>query len=162
MTEAPLFRFSQITYATSDIDIAAQRLGAIYGIDRFLITRDAEVESPEGPLRIHTGQAFVDDRHIEVIEPAGGADGVYRDMLGKDGFSLCVHHYGHLTRDPGEWEKIQAFIEDKGWRIALGGNFADMMHYVYVDTRAELGHYLEFMYQTELGKDMFAEVPRYS
>jgi hypothetical protein len=161
MTSIPLFRFSQISYATSNIDEAARRLSAIYGIDRFLITRDAEVESPEGSLRLHSGQAFVNGRHIEVIQPAGGADGVYRDMLTKDGFSLCVHHYGHLTRDPGEWAQIQAFIGEKGWRIALGGNFADMMHYVYVDTRADLGHYLEFMYQTELGKTMFVEVPSY-
>jgi hypothetical protein len=35
------------------------------------------------------------------------------------------------------------------------------MHYVYADTRAVLGHYLEFMYRTVAGRDIFAQVPRY-
>ena len=43
----------------------------------------------------------------------------------------------------------------------LAGNYCDMMHYAYVDTRAELGHYLEFMFQTEKGRDLFKDVPRF-
>jgi hypothetical protein len=43
----------------------------------------------------------------------------------------------------------------------LSGNYFDMMHYAYVDTRAELGHYLEFMFQTEMGRDLFKDVPRF-
>ena len=29
------------------------------------------------------------------------------------------------------------------------------------DTRRELGHYLEYMYQTEAGRDLFVQVPRF-
>ena len=161
MSGAPLFRFSQVSYATSDRTEATRVLGQVYGIPRFAIHRGAEVESPQGRIVIDTAQAFVGDRHLEVIQPAGGPDGLYRDVLPREGFGLRHHHYGHLTHRADEWSAIQAFIRDRGWRIVLGGNYADLMHYAYVDTRAELGHYLEFMYQTELGRDMFVDVPRY-
>ena len=45
--------------------------------------------------------------------------------------------------------------------MVLAGNYFDMMHYTYVDTRAELGHYLEFMFQTGKGRDLFKDVPRF-
>jgi hypothetical protein len=35
------------------------------------------------------------------------------------------------------------------------------MHYLYADTRAILGHYIEYMYQTEAGAGIFDAVPRY-
>lgn len=161
MQDIPRFRFSQVSYATSDVVEACRVLGEVYGIPHFQINRGAEVDSPQGKIVIDTAQAFVGDRHIEVIQPAGGADGLYHDVLAPQGFSLRHHHFGHVTHSAEEWAQIQAFIAARGWRIVLGGNFFDMMHYAYVDTRAELGHYLEFMYQTEKGQDMFADVPRY-
>ena len=124
-------------------------------------SRGSEVDSPAGKIVIDTAQAFVGDRHVEIIQPAGGADGLYRDVLAHEGFSVRHHHFGHLTHSLQEWLRIQDFIARRSWRVVLAGNYFDLMHYTYFDTRAELGHYLEFMYQTELGKDMFTDVPRF-
>lgn len=161
MSAGPLFRFSQVSYATSDLTQATRELGAVFGIDLFAVHRGAEVDSPQGRIVIDTAQAFVGDRHIEIIQPAGGPDGLYRDVLAPGGYSVRHHHFGHVTHSASEWAAIQEFIRARGWAVVLAGNYFDLMHYAYVDTRAELGHYLEFMYQTELGRDMFADVPRY-
>jgi hypothetical protein len=157
----PLFRFSQVSYATTNLEHACLVLGMTYGIPRFSISRGAGVDSPAGKIKIDVAQAFVGDRHIEIIEPAGGPDGLYRDVLPRSGFAVRHHHFGHIADRAAEWDRIQSFIATRGWQIALAGNYFDMMHYAYVDTRAELGHYLEFMFQTEKGRDLFKDVPRY-
>ena len=157
----PLFRFSQVSYATSDVEHAAAVLGSVYGIERFQIDRGSEVDSPAGKIVIDVAQAFAGDLHVEIIQPAGGADALYREVLSQRGFSVRLHHFGHLTRSADEWARILDFISARRWRVVLGGNYRDLIHYAYVDTRAELGHYLEFMYQTDRGRDMFSSVPRY-
>jgi Glyoxalase/Bleomycin resistance protein/Dioxygenase superfamily len=161
VVSGPSFRFSQVSYATTDLDHACRTLGMTYGIPRFSVSRGARVESPAGTITIDVAQAFVGDRHIEIIEPAGGPDGLYRDVLPSSGFAVRHHHFGHVANRADEWARIQAFIEKREWQIVLAGNYCDMMHYAYVDTRAELGHYLEFMFQTEQGRDLFKDVPRF-
>jgi hypothetical protein len=160
-SDCPPFRFSQVSYATTNLEHACRVLGATYAIPRFSISRGAGVESPSGTITINVAQAFVGDRHIEIIEPAGGPDGLYRDVLPNSGFAVRHHHFGHVAEHVEEWRRIQAFIADGGWQVVLAGNYFDMMHYAYVDTRAELGHYLEFMFQTEKCRDLFNDVPRY-
>ena len=155
------FRFSQVSYVTTDLEQACRVLGTTYGVPRFAISRGASVASPAGTITIDVAQAFVGDRHIEIIEPTGGLDGLYRDVLPRSGFAVRHHHFGHMADGAEEWQRIQDFIATHGWQVVLAGNYFDMMHYAYVDTRAELGHYLEFMYQTEKGRDLFKDIPRY-
>jgi Glyoxalase/Bleomycin resistance protein/Dioxygenase superfamily len=161
MGDSPRFSFSQVSYSTTDLDEACRVLGVSYGIPRFSINRGAEVESPAGTIRIDVAQAFVGDRHIEIIEPAGGPDALYRDTVPSSGFAIRHHHFGHIANSADDWQRILAFISERSWAVVLAGNYFDMMHYAYVDTRVELGHYLEFMFQTEKGRDLFKDVPRF-
>ena len=70
-----------------------------------------------------------------------------------------------MTRSEAEWESIRREISASGLATPMGGVFEQeglaLMHYLYVDTRLALGHYLEFMYQTPAGHSLFAHVPRY-
>ena len=71
---------------------------------------------------------------------------------------------GKVTLYMGPPEKTCTAIT-QGFETPVAGVFrhegVPLMHYLYADARAHLGHYLEFMYQTEAGRDLFAQVPRF-
>lgn len=151
------FNIFQVAYVVADIDEAVLR--GRFGIPRFQINRDVPVETMRGLAHCHFALAFLREIQIELIQPAGGADDVYRDALRPGAFAL--HHLGCLIRDEAAWHTRLAALEGSGLDMPVRGAFGDSMHYVYADTRAELGHYLEYMYQTEAGDGVFADVPRY-
>lgn len=160
-----LFGLFQIAYVTNDLDRAMDKLGAHYGIGRFQVTRGAEIETPGGPARADFALAFMGEQQLELIQPAGGADGIYRDVLRADTYAVRLHHFGRLTTDPAVWEDVRGRVFASDCGIPVSGVFCHegipLMHYLYADTRQALGHYLEFMYRTEAGRDIFAQVPRY-
>lgn len=168
--EAPVtlgspFEPFQIGYVTTDLDRATRELGALYGAERFQVNRGAEIETPTGPARADFALAFVGTRQLEIIRPAGGADGAYRNALPADGYATRLHHLGRLITDEREWEGVRAAVLASGYDTPIGGIFryegVALMHYLYADTRRDLGHMLEFMYRTEAGRDIFAQVPRF-
>jgi hypothetical protein len=160
-----LFNFFQIAYVTTYVDQAARAIGALYGIERFQINRAVTIETSAGVAQAHFALAFIGSRQIEIIQPAGGADGAYRDILPSLGFAMRMHHAGHLVTRAADWAQIVAAVTSSGYATPVGGVFRHddiaLMHYLYADTRQVLGHYLEFMYQTDAGRDLFAQVPRY-
>lgn len=155
------FNFAQISYVTTDIDQAVDALKRTYGIPEFAVSRGAQVQTVSGPATINAALAFAGGRQIEVIQPAGGPDSVYRDVLPKQGFALRHHHFGHLIKTAEDWQRVNAVIKAKSWATPVGGNYMDMIQYVYVDVRAEVGHYLEFMYHNEQGMKFFTSAPGY-
>lgn len=166
---APLvdpFNFFQIAYVTSDVDRATAELGKLYGIPRFQILRDLRLGTGKGVLHAHFALAFIDEQQIEVIQPLGGDDRLYREALTESGFIMRLHHFGHRVTSAPAWKRIVAAVQTSGLAVPVQSLFPDpnapMMHFMYVDARETLGHYLELMYQTEAGRHMFADVPRYS
>lgn len=159
------FGFFQVAYVTNDLDRAMGELGVLYGLGRFQVTRGAQIETRGGPARADFALAFVGDQQLELIQPAGGADGPYRDLLPADAYAVRLHHFGQLITDPAAWDGVRSRLLASGCDTPVAGTFchdgAPLMHYLYADTRQALGHYLEYMYRTEAGRDIFAQVPRY-
>jgi len=162
----PLFNFFQLAYVVRDIERGTQQLGALYGIDRFRISRDVAIQTRDGTARLHFALAFLGSLQIEVIQPAGGADRIYRDRLPALGAAAQLHHVGHRVKSARKWEAVLRALAASRLAIPVNGVFTHegraLMHYAYLDAREYLGHYLEFMYQTEAGRDLFADVPRYA
>ena len=46
---------------------------------KFQVNRDVTIQTVNGPACAHFALAFVGSRQLEIIEPCGGADAVYRD-----------------------------------------------------------------------------------
>jgi hypothetical protein len=159
------FGFFQVAYVTTDLERATRELGALYGAERFQINRGVEIQTKTGAAQADFGLAFVGEQQLEIIQPAGGADGAYRDVLPRDTYGTCLHHFGQLITDAVQWETVRASVLGSGCATPVAGTFSydgvPLMHYLYADTRQYLGHYLEFMYRTEAGRDIFAQVPRY-
>ncbi|SCW59689.1 Glyoxalase/Bleomycin resistance protein/Dioxygenase superfamily protein [Sphingobium faniae] len=157
----PPFNIFQMAYVTDDIDMAVQAAGAAFGIDAFQVNRDMAIETGQGIAIAHFALAFLGDTQIEVIQPAGGADDVYRQgVRARDG-GLTFHHAGALITDEGQWHAVVAAIERSGEPVPVRGAFGDLMHYLYVDRRATLGHHLEYMWRTPAGAAIFDGVPRF-
>jgi hypothetical protein len=159
------FNFFQIAYVTTDVDRAVSELGRLYGIERFKVMRDLSLDTGAGFLQAHFALAFIRGQQIEVIQPLGGRDALYREALPSSGFAIQLHHFAHLVTDAPAWQRLQDAMQATGRAIPVKGVFlhegTPLMHFWYLDTRDTLGHYLELMYQTDAGRDMFADVPRY-
>ncbi len=159
------FGFFQVAYVTSDLDRACGELGALYGASRFQVNRGAEIETGSGLARADFALAFVGEQQIEIIQPSGGADSTYRDALPRGTYATRLHHFGQLITEASHWDTVQAAVLSSGLATPVRGTFCyegvPLMHYLYADARQQLGHYLEFMYRTEAGRDIFAQVPRF-
>ena len=157
---APFIPF-QLAYVTDDIDAAVARAGPIFGIGAFRVNRGAEIETGAGLALAHFALAFVGEVQIEIIQPDGGADAIYRNGIREGGGALNFHHAGALITSEMAWNDVVAAAEASGADIPVRGQFGELMHYLYLDRRDSVGHYLEYMWQTEAGADIFAAVPRF-
>lgn len=154
----PLFaNFFQLGYATSDLDRAMAALRETHGIAGFKVMRDAG--SPE--LNVHIALAYAGDLMIELIEPCGGNDGFYRDLLPPGEFAIRHHHMGYRIHDEGQWQSLQETVAQRGYAIPVSGDVPGLLRYAYVDNRRELGHYQEYVFTSAAGEAaFFGDVPR--
>ncbi len=132
-------RHFQNAYVTRDVDAAADMFAKRHGICSFQTMRDI----PFGPdATIHIALAWAGDVMIELIQPAGTAQTIYSTWPPHEGQMLRFHHLGHLLHDPASWQRVTSLASRSGLPIALQGN-SHGVHYLYLDARSELGHYLD-------------------
>lgn len=151
----------QLAYVTDDIDAATRIAAATMGIGTFQINRDMAIETGGGTAMAHFALAFLGNTQIEIIQPAGGADAVYREGVRAKCGALNFHHVGALITDEARWREVEAEVAESSASVPVRGAFGDLMHYLYVDRRDTLGHYLEYMWRTEAGAGIFDSVPRF-
>jgi len=151
----------QIGYATTDVDEAVRRYGERYGVTRFLrLPNTTTTISPGRAATLNIAMAFVNGTMIELIEPAGGADGIYRDVLPANGFAVRHHHLGYAMFTDEEWNAAQQEIVRQNFSVVLSGEAPGVMRYQYIDLRADLGHYVEYLYYLGAGgKEMLGAIP---
>jgi hypothetical protein len=152
----PLFsNFFQLGYVTSDLDRGMDSLRESHGVRAFKIMRDAG----NADMKIHIALALVGELMIELIEPAGGNDAFYRDLL-PEGFAIRLHHLGYRVRDDAQWDRLQETLARRGYRLPVAGGMAGLLRFAYVDNRSELGHYQEYIYTTAAGEQaLFGDIP---
>lgn len=155
------FNVFQVAYVTDDIDAAVAIAGPRFGIERFQINREVPIATGSGTALASFALAFIGETQIELIQPAGGPDAVYRDGIKTSGGGLTLHHLGCLITDQQRWLDTVAAAHASGLPIPVEGAFGDLMHYLYVDHRDTLGHHLEYMWQTPAGRDLFTDNPRF-
>jgi hypothetical protein len=82
---------------------------------------------------------------VEVIEPVSGEVGFYTDALpDDDSFAIRLHHLAAFmeTGDPA-WEQATKMLDTAGLRFDYTMIIPGRVRAGYIDTRAELGHFLE-------------------
>jgi len=160
---SPFSHFCQNAYVTTDFDQALELFRERFGIPRFFELRDGEMETGPGRYAgVHVAIAWVGALQIEIIQPLGGFDAIYREALPVDGgFAMRFHHTCQRVDSETDYEALLLDIEQRGLTIAAQGQHGGHVRYLYIDARAELGHYLEHTYYTPAGLALFEQVPRY-
>lgn len=146
----------QIAYVTNDCDRAADILGERYGTGPFHVMRDI----PNGDWTMTIALAYAGAMNVELVQPGPSAPPLYSDWIaGASGFALRHHHYGLLVEDQAGWDARRDRYVARGTAIPLEGEIPGFMAYLYADTTADLGHYLEYIRLFEGGRELFASVP---
>lgn len=153
--------FFQLCYVTLDLDAGMRQLGALHGVERFRIKRDMPGLPGMPAMHVHQAHVFVADLQIELIQPAGGDDVVYRDFCSSDG-SLRLHHFGMWIDDNAEYANLRPALAALGVPVAFEIAVPNAGGAIYADTRKLLGHYLEYVHlRPEIKANYYADVPRY-
>lgn len=143
----------QNAYVTHDIEAAKQRLDATHGAvgwtqfepDMVLKTVDGDREAS-----VKAALGWYGGLQIELIQPTRGWMAHYAPMLPPDPAdpSPRFHHIA-VRRD--DEAAMRAEIAGLGLPLACEGSLPGVMVFIYLDARATLGHYLEYVWATPEG-----------
>lgn len=152
MTPAlPLANFYQFGYVTRDLDAATKLLGERYGVSRFRHRQANEWMT--------TAHAYAGPSMLEIIAVTAAAPRLYTDYLTDDAVAR-LHHLGHRIADEAEWEKFETALAASGLAAPMKGAVMDgHLRYAYVDTRADLGIYTEYVCLTGPASTMYDDIP---
>jgi catechol 2,3-dioxygenase-like lactoylglutathione lyase family enzyme len=139
-------RHYQNAYVTRNLDHAIARFREHADL-RTVLQTEVEVKlwTPHGEGVGVQKLAFIwiEDLQFELIEPQSGEVlALYRDALPADD-GLVFHHTCHRVDD---WDAFMALVDRQPFTIVLKGGTPDALQFVYLDTRALLGYYLEYVW----------------
>lgn len=139
-------RHYQNAYVTRNVDKAVAEFRARADVRAlYEIEVAVTVWTPQGEGEGVQKLAFVwvEDMQFELIQPqAGDVLALYRDALPADD-RLVFHHTCHVVDD---WDAFMVRVERQPYPIVLKGGTPGMLQFVYLDTRAWLGHYTEYVW----------------
>lgn len=139
----------QFGYVTNDLDRAIGFMSERFGLEHCVKlpaggTFLAGSEPAEFDAKFAMGSRG--GKIIELIEPVGGVVDFYTQILPEDKqeFAVRLHHIATFAeRGDEEWARITALLADAGLRFDYTLVIPDRVRAGYVDTTAELGHWLE-------------------
>ena len=133
-------------YVTRDLARAMEGLSNLYGMTFETIDAVGKVQTPVGSQRMEMKLALGWHANLEyeLIEPLAGYIDFYSEMLGPD-HTPRLHHTGVLVDD---WQRLESDIAAQGLPVIASGDLGEIK-YAYVDTRAGLGHYVEYMWMSD-------------
>ncbi len=136
----------QIAYVTRDLDEGAELLRKRFGVESTEVPTGGATflvgdEPADWDVRIAMGARG--GLIVELIEPVGGEVDFYRRSLPADG-GLGLHHLATFVPLGDEaWRSLEDLLAAAGLRVDYTVLIPDRVRAGYVDTTAELGHWLE-------------------
>jgi hypothetical protein len=139
----------QLGYVTTDLD-----RGIEFMADRFGLTDCRRLPSDTATFLVGDQPAEWDVKVamgarggliVELIEPVAGEIDFYTEVLPTSGeFAVRLHHVATYT-EPGEpeWDRIRALLAKSSLTVDYTVLIPGRVRAGYVDTRTELGHWLE-------------------
>jgi len=153
--------FIQVAYVTTHLERAIELFRSRHNVAHWARLCPIEVETAPGKTATkNIALAYVGAVQIELIQPLGGHDAVFRDALPVDRFAICQHHLAQLIDTEEAYERQRRELAAQGVRIALEGQSAGVARYFYSDHRDTLGHYIEHIHYSPAGLAMLAQLPR--
>ncbi len=139
----------QLGYVTTDLDLATEFMADRFGLTdcRRLPSDTATFLVGDQPAEweVKVAMGARGGLIVELIEPVAGEIDFYTEVLPTGAeFAVRLHHVATYT-EPGdpEWDRIRALLSESGLTVDYTVLIPDRVRAGYVDTRAELGHWLE-------------------
>ena len=144
----------QVSYVTRDRDAAVQFARDKLGIDNFFLFDGVSPVVSRGEaqeLRLRAAVANVGTHQFEILEPVAGPTWIYTDGRDLGGPLLQLHHVGLAVLGPWScWEETIRRLEADGDEIvqmaAVAPGEEPQAMFAYVDNRASLGHFTEYLW----------------
>ena len=139
----------QFGYVTTDLDRATEFMA-----DRFGLTDCRRLPSDTAtflagdqavPWEVKVAMGARGGLIVELIEPVAGEIDFYTEVLPDSSeFAVRLHHVATYTATGDEeWARIEALLARSGLKVDYTVLIPGRVRAGYVDTRAELGHWLE-------------------
>ena len=139
----------QLGYVTTDLDRGMEFMSERFGLDHCL-------KLPAGGATFLAGDEPVEwdakfamgargGKIVELIEPVSGQVDFYTRILPPDGsFAVRLHHIAaFIDNGDEEWDRLGKLLAASGLKVDYTVLIPGRVRAGYVDTTAELGHWLE-------------------
>jgi hypothetical protein len=139
----------QFGYVTTDLDRATELMAERFGLAdcRRLPSDTATFLAGDQPVpwEVKVAMGARGGLIVELIEPVTGEIDFYTDVLPGGGeFAVRLHHVATYTATgDDEWARIEALLAKSNLKVDYTVLIPGRVRAGYVDTRAELGHWLE-------------------
>jgi catechol-2,3-dioxygenase len=139
----------QLGYVTTDLEQATRFMAERFGLEhcRRLPSDTATFLAGDQPVpwEVKVAMGARGGLIVELIEPVAGEIDFYTEVLpGGSEFAVRLHHVATYTATGDEeWARIEALLAKAGLEVDYTVLIPDRVRAGYVDTRAELGHWLE-------------------
>jgi hypothetical protein len=139
----------QLGYVTTDLERAIEEFGTRFGLEHCVRLPSAGATFMDGdevvPWEARFAMGARGGLIVELIEPVAGAVDFYLDALPPDGsFAVRLHHLAtFMDAGDDQWERMRALLAGSGLRFDYTMTIPGRVRAGYIDTRAELGHFLE-------------------
>lgn len=152
----------QTAYVTNDLDRAVDIFKQHFGVPGFYIGADHPIPHAKGgSATIRPAIAWIGAVQLEIIEPRGGRDDIYRDALPREGFGLCFHHFCARAATQLDFEARKQEFAAQGSEIVFEYDVSSIRAF-YADTRALLGHVIEYVWiESDDMLTLNGKIPRY-
>jgi hypothetical protein len=145
----------QNAYVTHDLDKAMQVISDRYGkIDWIVFAPDMNLRTPQGekPSSVKAALGWAGGLQLELIQPGAGFQDHYLPFLPADK-SDPSPRFHHIAVRRDDLDAMRAEIEQLGLPVAFEGEVPGLV-YIYLDARASLGHYFEYVWASPEGWEM--------
>jgi hypothetical protein len=154
----------QFGYVTTDLDRGIEFMADKFGMSHFMhLPSDTATflagEEP-APWEVKVGMGARGGLIVELIEPVAGEIDFYTRVLpGGSEFAVRLHHVATYTA-PGdeEWARINGLLARANLKVDYTVLIPNRVRAGYVDTTAELGHWLEICQLQQEDIDFFSSL----
>lgn len=160
---------AQLAHVTTSLERAMEDLGRSFGIREWMQMRDSIVSiGPGRRAHIDVALAYKGDLMLEIIQPLGGDDAVYREPLAGegpvfDGYAIRQHHVARIFESDAQFDAEMDRLRAAGVTFAIDPvpeELSGRARMNYADLRAELGYYVENLLFSDAGSEWLKTIPR--
>lgn len=142
----------QNAYVTHDLDRAMELVGKRFGIEDYIVFEpDMVLHTPDGmrEARVRAALGWAAGLQFELIQPIAGYVDHYVPFLPQDRADPTPRFH-HIAVRRDDLDAMRAEIALLGLPLAFEGSVPGLI-FVYLDARAALGHYFEYVWASAEG-----------